>query len=471
MHRGYWRLVVTTQFVRDERRLRHDARQRAELASSLRWLAHDPFDPRLHSHRIKGHGRNWYSSDVGGRRRGLRLIWRRDGHDVTLAGVAKHDVAYSKVIGRSDLRQVEPRTFETEPVADESVRCPFFLWSDHELIAVGLDASELSLVKAVQSEDELLDLCEKIPQHKANRLLGVYLESGAATRAPADPAQVAAAGAVAAGLARLAVRSATRFANVSLPPGVAAAAGVTGALFGGLLARPRPAREPRTYLVRPPEANASWYRRKPRDVWEADIANIHRLIAETGRGLGLKLRLELIESSEAICATNAGRVQVSTEVFDRLDSCLLHALALHELGHVAAGHTAAVSRFRRIAIEGLLEFRILPVLDAVMSQRGRARDRVVRTMVDALLFAGGELLIQFLYVALEDEADARALEFGADPTDLATALDAVARLCGRPFWRSVASVVSGDSVVGHASPHYRNAVAKARRLRASVGRC
>lgn len=162
----------TTQTYDDSvRRYVTNTQVKAALFDTLQALVEDPFNhPRLSTHRVKRAQGETYVSDVGGRK-GKRLIWRRVGQrTIVLLLVGEHDATYRRAENlRLEIDDVEERlrVYDADPSTGE--RRPyqelrlvegtlFMAYGDAELLQFGFDEREVSALRRLDSENELLSL-------------------------------------------------------------------------------------------------------------------------------------------------------------------------------------------------------------------------------------------------------------------------------------------------------------------------
>ena len=141
------------------------------LVRVLPKFAADPLrDPALNTHRVKRAAGKTYTSYVGGR--GHRIIWRLVNRTVVFLLVGEHDAVYERaerirveIDLDEDLARVydeDPRSRETVPYQSRRQRegVLFMPWTDQDLTSYGFEEHEVSVLRSLQSQDELLALEE-----------------------------------------------------------------------------------------------------------------------------------------------------------------------------------------------------------------------------------------------------------------------------------------------------------------------
>ncbi|BCJ37149.1 hypothetical protein Athai_46520 [Actinocatenispora thailandica] len=146
----------------------------ASLSESLVELARQPFgNPKLETHRVKRAADDTFTSHVGNH--GHRLIWRRVDNVLILLLFGEHEAVYRRAERlrlEIDDSQNVLRVYDQDPVTERPVPYSerrsgegrlFMAWNDRELTEFGLDADQISVLRRLDTEDELIVLDDRHP--------------------------------------------------------------------------------------------------------------------------------------------------------------------------------------------------------------------------------------------------------------------------------------------------------------------
>jgi len=141
------------------------------LVKVLPRFASDPLhDPALNTHRVKRAAGKTYTSYVGGR--GHRIIWRLVNRTVVFLLVGEHDGVYERaerIRVEIDLNKDLARVYDEDPESQEPIPYEsrrqregvlFMAWTDQDLAGFGFENHELTVLRSLQSQGELLELEE-----------------------------------------------------------------------------------------------------------------------------------------------------------------------------------------------------------------------------------------------------------------------------------------------------------------------
>jgi len=141
----------------------------AAVSQSLMQLALKPFgNPKLQTHAVKKAQPDTFTSRVTNS--GHRLIWRRVGHVLVLLLFGEHDAVYrraEKLKLEIDDTQHILRVFDEDPASEKPVPYQdrragegklFMAWNDGELAAFGFEPQEISVLRGLNTDDELTSL-------------------------------------------------------------------------------------------------------------------------------------------------------------------------------------------------------------------------------------------------------------------------------------------------------------------------
>lgn len=159
----------------------------SEKASAIEFIGQfreNPAHPSLKLHRLTGvKSKGMWSARIG---RGPRAILHKDGDTWALLYAAQHDDAYDwakrRDVGRhpvtGSLQIVESveTVREVERVVSVVPKAPPPLFAGHGndyLTSLGVPVDWLPTVRQIREEDDLLSVCEKLPQDVSERLLSL----------------------------------------------------------------------------------------------------------------------------------------------------------------------------------------------------------------------------------------------------------------------------------------------------------
>ncbi len=141
----------------------------AALMETLTLLAADPFDsPVLQTHRVERAQGETFTSRVG--KGGHRLIWRRVGRTIVLLLFGEHDPVYRRAerlrlevdVATDAVRIVDadPATHKALPYRERRAGEGrlFMAWNDEELAGFGFAPQEVAVLRALDTDDQLLEL-------------------------------------------------------------------------------------------------------------------------------------------------------------------------------------------------------------------------------------------------------------------------------------------------------------------------
>jgi superfamily I DNA/RNA helicase len=154
-------------------RYRQRADIQAALYQALSELARQPFgNPKLQTHAVKRAQPGTYTSYVTNQ--GHRLIWRQVGNVVVLLLFGEHDAVYRRaerlrleIDDRQNVLRVideDPATGARVPYAERRVDEGrlFMAWNDDELRAFGFTEREVTLLRKLNTDDDLLNFDGRI---------------------------------------------------------------------------------------------------------------------------------------------------------------------------------------------------------------------------------------------------------------------------------------------------------------------
>lgn len=154
-------------------RYQHRAEIQAALYQTLSELARQPFgNPKLQTHAVKKAQPGTFTSYVTNQ--GHRLIWRQVGNVVVLLLFGEHDAVYRRAerlrLEIDDTRNVlrvideDPATGARVPYTQRRVDEGrlFMAWNDTDLQSFGFSASEVALLRRLNTDDDLLGLDGRI---------------------------------------------------------------------------------------------------------------------------------------------------------------------------------------------------------------------------------------------------------------------------------------------------------------------
>ena len=174
-------VIVAGEFFDAATRL--SSTDKASAVEFISQFRENPAHPSLRLHRLTGvKSKGMWSARIG---RGPRAILHKDGDTWVLLYAAKHDDAYDwarrRDVGRhpvtGSLQIVESveTVREVERVVSVAPKAPplFAGHGDDYLTSLGVPVDWLPTVRRIREEDDLLSVCEKLPQDVSERLLSL----------------------------------------------------------------------------------------------------------------------------------------------------------------------------------------------------------------------------------------------------------------------------------------------------------
>lgn len=164
------------------------------LAEALEELAISPFgNPRLQSHAVHGAPEGTFTSYVD--RRGRRLIWRLVGRVIVLLLFGEHDAVYRRAerlrLQIDDTQNVvrvfdEDRTEQVRPYDERrsAEGTLFMAWNDRELVDFGFQEQEISVLRHLHSEDDLLALEHRMREQTWQSAINLVMYGNTSGKAP-----------------------------------------------------------------------------------------------------------------------------------------------------------------------------------------------------------------------------------------------------------------------------------------------
>lgn len=160
---------ITPSYTDSLRKFEHRPDVLASLLMTLSELTTRPFgNPKLQTHAVKNCPDGTFTSYVGNQ--GHRLIWRLVQRVIVLLLIDEHDAAYRRAERlrlEIDDRQNVLRVVDADPTNEQ--RRPyverrqvegtlFMAWNDRELTDMGIADREISVLRRLDTEDDLLNL-------------------------------------------------------------------------------------------------------------------------------------------------------------------------------------------------------------------------------------------------------------------------------------------------------------------------
>lgn len=160
---SFWDSVYTMR--------RDDRKSKAALMDTMTDLGRKPFDnPKLHTHGVgeAGNGKKIYASDVGGRKSDRRVVWQLFNQTIVLFLYGSHKIydRAKRMRIEFDPNEAAYTIIEREPHSGKDRRYDqrrartgklFLAWTDSELRSFGFPHHILTMLRKLDSEDDLLE--------------------------------------------------------------------------------------------------------------------------------------------------------------------------------------------------------------------------------------------------------------------------------------------------------------------------